>query len=153
MAVKGDKPKRKKAKKRLGRPCLLTDEVERTICEAVKDGLSFEIAAACAGISRSTFDSWRKAAREGTAYGQVSRARMRLFWANLNRALAEFEREIVADWKDQTPDDWKAGQALLAVRFPDRWAKRSVLDVNVEGVVPVKVWTPRADVAGLQEDE
>jgi hypothetical protein len=57
----------------VGRPSKLSDEVERRLCDALRAGNHLEVAAAYAGLSRSTLYRWLSLAREPEADPRLCR--------------------------------------------------------------------------------
>ena len=140
--------------RRRGRPTKFTPPTINTLCKMVAMGLQWERAAAMAGLEYRTVARWRKAGREGKAIGNISAEKLIEFVAKLESAEAAAEANCVEAWMSCVQQgDWKAAQEFLARRFPERWAKKSTLDVNVAAKTPVQVWTPRADVRGLEDGE
>jgi transposase len=102
----------------VGRPEKLTDEVLRRICEAVRAGCTKEVAAAYAGVSRSSLHRWlAKGAEEG------SDPRYRELAQELRRAEAEAEVHAAAILRRAMADDWRAAVAYLERRHRPRWSK------------------------------
>jgi hypothetical protein len=46
--------------------------------------------------------------------------------------MADSEIALVAIVRKAAADDWRAAAHLLACRWPERWAQRARLDVNVD---------------------
>jgi hypothetical protein len=55
------------------------------------------------------------------------------FLEKTTRAIAESEEQLVGDIQDQTPKDWRAAIELLQRRFPQRWSKKTNVDVTSGG--------------------
>jgi hypothetical protein len=55
------------------------------------------------------------------------------FFHATTRAIAESEEQLVGDIQDQTPKDWRAAIELLQRRFPQRWSKKTNVDVTSGG--------------------
>jgi len=104
-------------------PALLTDEVTAKICEAVRIGVALEGAARYAGIQRDTFWKWFRVGRKEDADPVY-----REFVAAVDEALADFE--ITAVGKVFGAEDWRAARSMLAMRFPDRYSEKRLLEVR-----------------------
>lgn len=79
-------------------------------------GLSYSAACGLVGVDLRTFYRWRKKGKE-----KDSPREYRLFAAALSRAEGEAELRAVNAWTSSFERDWKAAQAYLARRFPERW--------------------------------
>ena len=105
-----------------GRPSLLTDEVQRKVCDAVAAGNYYQAAAAYAGVTYTTFRNWMlrgKRARRGKFFE---------FFAAVKLAEAQAQVTIVAQWKSQIPESYQAGRDFLARRWPKQWAPKERLE-------------------------
>lgn len=107
-------------------PQLLTPGVRAKLVEAILDGLSHTQAARYAGINPNTLTKWiRKgeAARSGAEHDLVR---------IIEVAEAQLERALVVAIKTAAfGGDWRAAEALLKRRFPDRWGDRQRIDHHV----------------------
>src|SRR5262249_7464571 len=101
-----------------GRPSALTHEVAKRICDAIAAGNYYKAACTYAGIGYSTFLKWMKWGNKGR------RGKFREFRRAVEKAKAECEVAIVAQWRAQTPDNWQAGRDFLARRYPERWGPK-----------------------------
>lgn len=109
-----------------GRPTKRTPETEEIILSGIRTGLHPVTAAKIAGISRATFDRWRK---DEPGFEQAIEA-----------AEAAFERQnlgYVTKWGSRS---WKASAWALERRFPDRWGAKLAVGGTGE---PVKVHVVR----------
>lgn len=79
-------------------------------------GLSYSAACGLTGVDLRTFYRWRKRGKD-----KDSPKEYRLFAAALSRAEGEAELRAVNAWTSSFERDWKAAQAYLARRFPERW--------------------------------
>jgi len=102
----------------MGRPSKLTPEVVRKICDNIRLGMSYERAAMCAGISRSTFHLWK-------AKGEQAKTGKYLDFLNtLVQAEMEGEQRLLAAIKKAGIDGkWPAAAWILERRHPSHWAK------------------------------
>lgn len=101
----------------MARPTKRTPEVEQRLLTALRAGNT--IAAACryAGITTETYGQWQR--------------RFPAFSDAVTRAEAESEVALVAYIRAAATSDWRASLALLERRFPDTWARRERLDLDV----------------------
>lgn len=121
----------------MGRPTLLTPEVQARIVEALRKGNYRSTAAAAAGIHRNTLVNWEKWADEGKA-PYVD------FLTAMQQAEAEAEMEGLArirDAKAGTPgvsgaDPWQKDAWFMERRYASRWCARVKQQVqeNVEAL-------------------
>lgn len=115
-----------------GRPHKLTPEVQKRICEAIRNGNYFQAAAAYAGVTYRSLRSWLK-------QGQKAKAgRFFQFFQAVKAAEAEAEVRIVAQWQQQIPENWQAARDFLARRYPDRWMPKERHEVTGKGGGPVR---------------
>jgi hypothetical protein len=122
-----------------GRPTKLTPELQKKICDAVGLGNYLEVAAAYAGIARSTLYDWIRRGRRAKR-----RTKYRDFAEALDVALATAEVEGVERiTKAGKSGEWQADMTRLERMFPTRWARR--LRHQVEGPdgggIPLEVTT------------
>lgn len=117
---------------KVGRKSKLTPELQKKLINAIKQGNYYEAACAYVGIDRSTFFLWMKKGEQAKS-GKY----FELFNA-VKQAEAEAEARIVANWQSKVPEDWRAAQAFLEKRFPDRWGKKET-HVLEGGEEPIKV--------------
>lgn len=115
---------------RLGRPTALTPELAEQIVRFVRHGNYLEVAAAAAGIARSTLFDWlRRGARE-------TRGPYRDFSVALRVAQAETEATDLALVALAARKDWRAAAWRLQHRFPARWGGAQAADGPVEVDAP-----------------
>ena len=150
-------PRKKKAKRKRGpngRPPKLTPQLQEEICGHIAQGCSYEDACTLCMIGRETLRRWRKAGEAGANYGRLSKAYMTRFWGNVQYAEACAKAGAVKAWHMMSQTDWKAAQALLAIRYPDEWSKRALIDLTSDGhaLQTVQVFSPREDLAELLGD-
>lgn len=136
----------------MARPTKLTPERQEKICENIRLGMIYKRAALAAGISPSTFYSWKARGEEETS-SEYSE-----FLETLKKAEAEGEarhltliedaakgggqstetREVfkkgelverITVSKPITPQ-WQAAAWLLERRYPNRWARYSKIEVH-----------------------
>lgn len=109
----------------VGRPSSLTPEVQRKVCEAIAAGNYYQAAAAYAGITYSCLAKWLKKGK------RAKRGRFFQFFHAVREADAAAEITIVAQWRQQIPENWQAARDFLARRHPERWGPKDRHDVDV----------------------
>jgi hypothetical protein len=102
--------------------------------EATREGATRAAAAAAGPVAPSTMYAWIRLGRSELD-GPHSR-----FVEELDAADAECERRLIAEWRGQCPDDWRAAAEFLARRFPDRW-RRQPTAIEVAGAVEIGALT------------
>jgi hypothetical protein len=107
----------------MGRPTDLTPTLQKKIVAMIRDGVSPEIAAVAAGISRATYYAWRARGREESAGPYLD------FLDAVEKAIAECEARAVHVVAKAFGKNWQAAMTLMERRFPDRWSRRDRLDV------------------------
>jgi hypothetical protein len=102
----------------MARRTKLTDEVQRCLVEALRNGAYRETACVGAGIRPATLRAWLRRGLEETSgrYHALAEA----LWA----AEGEFEARLVAKVESAADRDWRSGAWLLERRFPKRWGQR-----------------------------
>lgn len=137
-----------------GRKTLLTPEIQKKIIEAIELGDSDINACAYAGVSQTAFYSWIQKGTDQPATenspARPARSPYREFAAELTRARAVFRVNHLrciaraAQGTKATPGDWRASKFMLAVKWPDEFSERQVLEqrhTNATGQGPVVVAT------------
>ena len=102
-------------RKKMGRPEKLSQHHLDRIALLLRSGCYIENAAACAGISRSTFYRWL---RRGETQ---ARGKYRNFWDTVTVSLAICEVRHVSAIAAAAQTDWRAAAWLLERRFSQRW--------------------------------
>jgi len=111
-----------------GRRTKLTDKRIKTICNYVRDGLTYEVAARLAGVHPSTFYRWK--ARAETAKKGIYRK----FREELQKADAEAEATLLQEVrKEKGGPKW-----IMERRWPERWGQK--IEVRNEGIAFVMDW-------------
>jgi hypothetical protein len=95
--------------------------------QAVRGGVPIKSAAACAGVARRTVYVWREKVRQlADEEHPTKEEQMYLdFVHQVEVATASFEAELVLRWRQAAETDRRAAAALLAWRWPERWADQS----------------------------
>lgn len=135
----------------IGRPTALTPEVRRTVVQAIRGGVYAHVAAQHAGIAPSTYYGWmaRGRAERDRLLAMIEEGEDRPAPLDSERPFLEFleavsradaEAEIVATLKVRQADDWRAAAWYLERRHPDRYGRRSQVEIGgIEGAPPVPV--------------
>lgn len=112
-----------------GRPTKLTREVEDQLVRAISAGAYIETAAAFVGISKVSFYDWmRRGAR-------AKSGRYKAFSERIKKAMAESEMRSIMAIQRAGDINWQAHAWYLERKYPERWGKRSALDVDHTGEV------------------
>lgn len=131
------------SKRKVGAPTKLTRDLADQIAENVKIGCTYDRAAQAAGIHRSTFLLWRATGEQDwTSEKDTPYAYL---FAELMRAEAEGEVSLVRVIRGAAAEDWRAAAHLLAVRWPERHAKRIAVDATSQEVSRPREVTPAGD--------
>jgi len=105
-------------------PTVITDEKIEALCDAIKVGTSLAGAARWAGIAEDTLYRWMRLGRAPNP-DEPYRALVEA----LDAALAYFEVSTVQELRSS--EDMKSLRWLLAVRWPDRYTERKIVDGEV----------------------
>ena len=98
-----------------GRPTKLTDEVQDKLASAIRAGNYYAAACGYAGIDYATFRRWMERGE------REARGRFHTFRHTIEKAEADAEVTVVAQWRAQIPTNWQAARDFLARRYPERW--------------------------------
>lgn len=112
----------------MGRPCLLTDELQKKFCDAVRSGLPLRYASGLCGISEATSMYWRRIGSEEDRDDKYSR-----FFNAVQDAKAAFIKTHVANITKHSMDDWRASSFLLERMAPKEFGKKTESKVEVSG--------------------
>ena len=132
----------------MARTSKLTPEIAEALCAALRDGASWEAAAASVGVHVSTVHRWRKrgadarsgrfrefcdAATRAQAEGEASAARQ--VFRSFMASSTEIRTKTLPDGKSETvtierPPDPKMALLWLERRFPERWNPRQRLAIG-----------------------
>jgi len=102
----------------MARPSKLTPEIEKKLIDAIRSGNYYEAACAYAGINIRTFYRWMEKGEKAKS-GEFCQ-----FCHAVKQAEGDAEARIVYQWTSKTPEDWRAAQAFLEHRYPERWGKK-----------------------------
>lgn len=116
----------------MGRPSKRTPTVEERIVEAIKQGMTYKLAAQYGGISYETLRNWLKQGEDGNEeyaafFQAVQRAEAEGVLANLqfiNKAM-----------------DWRARAWVLEHRHADEYGSRNSLKITGDDDAPIAVRT------------
>jgi hypothetical protein len=112
-----------------GRPTKLTPEVQKRLCDAIAAGNYREAACSYAGIDKATFSRW-------IARGEQAKTGPFCDFCNaVQKAEADAEVAIVAQWQQHMPENWQACRDFLARRFPERWGPQDKHDLRHSGTL------------------
>ena len=141
MTKTTDGPKPPTTKRPKGRPTLFTKQRRDRILAAVRAGAYREQAALANGISVTTFYEWINQGRNDIDAGRTRTPKAE-FAEAIARADAEAEVQAIAELRrgardrqfgDQSiPGDWRAAEAFLRARSPERWSQHRDLTKLME---------------------
>ena len=114
-----------------GRPSKLTEEVKNKLLDALKMGNYYDAACAYAGIHYYTFRLWM-AKGEKAKSGEFFE-----FFEAVKEAENEAEARTVLLWQKAIPKDWRAAQAFLERRYPERWGKKDIVKHQGDNENPI----------------
>lgn len=132
--------------KRMGRPSLLSDEVETLIVAELKDGSSTEDAGALCGINVDTVRHWvregvraqRALDEDGTAIPD-NRVAMVQFSAAVKLAKAEARKHARSHIKRAMPTQWQAAAWFLERSAPEQYGKQTKTEISGPDQGPIQV--------------
>jgi len=122
-----------------GRPSKLTPEMHEEIVGLVREGNYLDTSAACCGVNRRTVQRWIARGRrledaaDWTQYTEEDRRYLDFHRAvRKARATAETSdlRKVGSGTTATGLPDWRAAAWRLERRNPERWAKRSKLELG-----------------------
>lgn len=97
----------------MARPTKLTEQVQKTITDAIAIGATYQAAAEYAGIPYKTFREWM-------LKGEQKRKPYRAFREAIEQANARAQIRLLAEINKA--DDWRSKTWILERRFPDGYA-------------------------------
>lgn len=122
----------------MGRKSKLTSEVQEKVVQALQGGNYFNTACRYAGISPGTGWSWIE--RGEAENPKRPRKDIFVLFANaIREAEAEVEIRMVAQWRTQMPEDWRAIQMFMERRYPERWGRKERQEHVGAGGGPLEV--------------
>ena len=102
----------------MGRPTKYSDETVEKVCEGIRIGLTYELAAGYAGISLETFRQWRE--------------KKPAFLAAVSEAEAEGAAESMQHILDARRTDWRSAAWIMEHRHG--YSAKTDLNVNGDGL-------------------
>jgi transposase len=143
----------------MSRPTKLNAETHTTIINAITAGAYIETAAAHAGIHKDTLYDWLKKGRQhsqqetnGEKLTEKQQALAR-FSDAIEKALGDAElRDIAIISKAAAEGAWQASAWRLERKFPDRWGKRSHVELTGRNGGHIQVG-PAVDLTQLSTEE
>jgi len=123
----------------MGRPSMYTPEVVAKICEGIRLGLTYELAAQYGGIAGPTFYRWQKDIREFRE--AVGAANAHAAAVNMARINAEAQQ-----------GEWRAAAWIMEHRFPEHY-NRQIHEYTGNEEKPLKVVIERVDRAARAEGQ
>jgi transposase len=135
------------ATRKIGRPLKLTRDVADTIAEAIANGVTYEVAAATAQVSRPAFQAWRTQGLDDLEAGRDTV--FAYLMAAVHDARARSEANLVARLHAHTLADWRPAAWLLERRFPERWGRRDKVEHSGSLTPAVELVAPDTEEAAL----
>lgn len=126
---------------KVGRPQILTPELQQKVCTAIELGNYIETAAAYVGVRKETLYDWM---RRGARYhrgdkGSEDDAIFGEFSDAIDTALAKSEvRDIMAVDRG-AKKHWQAAAWKLERRFQNRWGRKDNIDIAHSGRIETEV--------------
>lgn len=114
----------------MGRPSKLTPDTQKRICDAIRVGATYELAAQYGRVTYNTFNEWMKrgeAARSGRFFE---------FYEAVKSAEGEAAIKWLAVIDKAAADSWQAAAWKLERRYPNDYG-RTVQDVKHSGEMAV----------------
>lgn len=132
----------------MARPSKLTPERQARIVALIQAGNYAEVAAANAGIERSTYFRWMQQGREATA------GMYREFHDAIKAAETHAEVRAVALVQKHMADNWQAAMTYLERKFPARWRRPQQHEHSGPNgqAIPVAA-TVKVDVSKLSDED
>lgn len=124
-----------------GKPSQLGEpDVLQLLLAAVADGLSYDSACKCAGISPRTIYNWKQRAEAGDSAAQS-------FVQALEKTEAEVERRATRNTlrAGEYPQFWAANMTYLERKYPEKWGRRQ--DDSSSPRVVVQIGIKDSDVS------
>lgn len=113
---------------RPGRPSKLTEKTKTALLNAIKAGLTYDLACGAAGISFKTFRNWQEKGEEGKSGEYVQ------FLQDLKEAEGQgSQRLITLINRSANEGQWAAAAWILERRYPENFARRPAQAVEVSG--------------------
>ena len=116
-----------------GRPDALTPEKQERLCTAIRAGNYYQAACNYAGVHYASFRRWMAKGKK------AKQGRFRSFCEAIRKAEADAEVTIVAQWRQQIPENWQAARDFLGRRFPERWGPKEKHDLHHSGGIALEV--------------
>ena len=121
-------------KRKIGRPSKLTEETITALVEYLKEGYTYAVCCAHAGIEYSTFRKWINRGREATTDNDYFR-----FFNRVNAAEMEGRKKLEARaLRESKPIE------VLERRYPKDWGKTDRVEGKVESRVIIE-WAKPED--------
>jgi hypothetical protein len=128
----------------------MTIETRNTILLSIRAGAPIEAALSFAGVSRSTFYQWLRNGAKDRAENRNT-TRYAVFHRDYEEALGACEVRLSKIVSEAAKDDWKAAMTMLERKWPERWARRSV--VQVKGSDSELIEAQEMDLDNLSDEE
>ncbi len=112
----------------MGADCKLNENTQDLICDAIKEGNTYENAAQLAGICEKTLYNWIQRGKDGEdGFLQFLQA--------LKKANAKAEQKMVSVIVASAPRNWQAAAWFLERRNPQHWGNKTEQKVEHSGTI------------------
>ena len=135
----------------MSRPTKLTPELEKKVCDAIRDGNYFSTSCRSAGIAPETGLDWMHRG-ESEQPRRAKKAIYVEFALAVRVAEAECEVRMVEKWRTAMPGDWRAIQMFLERRFPEQWGRREKQEISGEKGGPVVIEVRYVDIDSREQN-
>lgn len=142
-----------------GRPTLLTPELAHKIYDLLRHGVPLTVAPVASGVSYDSFARWREPCLKTDEPdhqhdGRCNHVVERMAWKDselkgtgefvefasmVTQAVAEHESHMALLFSRGADRDWKAAEALLRRRYPDRWNTPERVEHSGPGGGPIEL--------------
>ncbi len=122
----------------------INQELINKIVEYISHGNYISTSCQACGISHRTYDTWIKHGEElaehiesGKNHIEESQLIYLQFFEAIKKAESEAEAKNVQIIQSVAPKNWQAAAWLLERKYPEKYGKREVLDINVKRGIEV----------------
>ena len=132
-----------------GRPCKLTPALQGKIVELLELGIPPQKVCDRVNIAYSTYREWVKRGNGENPKNRSGNKQFADFSAQVNRATAIAEMNLLQSINNATVNDWRAAAWILERRFPENWSNnrriKEQADKKVEQLLNNLFWLMPSD--------
>lgn len=137
----------------MGRPTLLTPDVQARIVEAIERGNTHKTAAQYGGIEDETFYEWMARGR-GERKDRPCTPEYAEFAQQIEKAELKAKMDAVDLVQLGGLKNWTAAMCWLERRYPDEWGRRDRLDLGGQKDNPIRLAVmPQQILEGMSSDD